>query len=144
MDHDEERTRDATRTDISDAIRNASRDASVDKSSSGADSCEQRSDSEEEDDLFQIGRHAKKVSWGAPSISDSEDSFSSGGVHVYGRGAEKVKSKERKEKESKKKKHFKQSSNKSQVDIIEKDGFIVGAGAMFKPAQKGRGTAQGR
>ena len=63
---------------------------------------------------------------------------------MYGRGAEKVKSKERKEKESKKKKHFKQSSNKSQVDIIEKDGFIVGAGAMFKPAQKGRGTAQGR
>ena len=58
MDHDEERKMDGTRRDISDAIRNAYRDASVEKSSSGADSCEQRADSEEEDDIFQIGRHA--------------------------------------------------------------------------------------
>ena len=40
-------------------------------------------------DIYQVGKTAKKMIWGPPSRQCSESSESSGGVNVYGRGADK-------------------------------------------------------
>jgi hypothetical protein len=107
-----------------------------------------KSDSEESEvDIYNTSKTAKKVSWGAPAREGSEESDSSGGVNVYGRGAGKSKSAEKKKKKSEKRKHFKQSSKKSQVDILDKDGFNGadhaaqgGSGVQGQPKGKGRGV----
>ena len=62
---------------------------------------------------------AKKVSWGAPLREHSEHSDSSGGVHVYGRGADKPVDKEKKQKRSENKKHSKASSERTSNDILD-------------------------
>ena len=40
-------------------------------------------------DIYQVGKTAKKMRWGPPSRQSSESSESSGGVNVYGMGADK-------------------------------------------------------
>ena len=109
------------------------------------------SDTDEEDiDIYDMGRTAKKVSFGAPIPDESEDSFSSAGVVVYGRGAEKTISQEKKEKKREKKKHMKDSSAKTRLDILENDGFIamergLGRGrGRGKVGARGRGRGRGR
>ena len=109
------------------------------------------SDTDEEDiDIYDMGRTAKKVSFGAPIPDESEDSFSSAGVVVYGRGAEKTISQEKKEKKREKKKHMKDSSAKTRLDILENDGFMtmetgLGRGrGRGKVGARGRGRGRGR
>ena len=98
-----------------------------------------KSDTAEEDiDIYNMGRTAKKVSFGAPIPDESEESFSSAGVVVYGRGAEKTISQEKKEKKREKKKHMKDSSAKTRLDILENDGFI----AMERGLGRGRGRGK--
>jgi hypothetical protein len=69
-------------------------------------------------------RPARRVSWAAPDRESSESDMSSGGVNVYGRGAEKTISKEKKKKKLEKKKRSKDAAKKTSVDILEnqKDG----------------------
>ena len=104
---------------------------------SEGDGNSENSDSvEDEFDIFDAGKNARQVAFGALNTNNSEDSFSSAGVVVYGRGAEKTTSKEKKEKKSKRKKHVKESADKTRRDILEKDGFI--------PMGTGRGQERGR
>ena len=88
---------------------------------------EERSDSDAEEDVgvdvYNTGKTAKKVSWGAPTRDDSENSGSSAGVRVYGRGAEKSISKEKKKKKADRKKHMKEASNKTRVDLLDNEEF---------------------
>ena len=61
---------------------------------------------------------ARRVSWGAPSFEHSDDSFSSGGVHVYGRGAEKSIDSRKKAKQSKDKIRCKESMERTSADLL--------------------------
>ena len=61
------------------------------------------SESESENiDIYQVGKTAKKMRWGSPSRQSSESSESSGGVNVYGRGADKSTTRKKKSKYSRK------------------------------------------
>ena len=63
-------------------------ESSEESDSSNAQS-ESETDVEEVVDVNNTGKTAQKVSWGATSRAGSEQSHSSAGVNVYGRGAEK-------------------------------------------------------
>lgn len=61
------------------------------------------SESESENiDIYQVGKTAKKMRWGPPSRQSSESSESSGGVNVYGRGADKSTTRKKKSRNSRK------------------------------------------
>lgn len=106
---------------------------------------ESESDSNSDNDRFDIyhaGKNAKKVSFGAPVRNNSDDSFSSAGVVVYGRGANKTTSKEKNDKKKKKKKQMKEAANRSKSDLLETDAFITPV--TSRDRGRGRGRAKGR
>ena len=106
---------------------------------------ESESDSNSDNDRFDIyhaGKNAKKVSFGAPVRNNSDDSFSSAGVVVYGRGANKTTSKEKNDKKKEKKKQMKEAANRSKSDLLETDAFITPV--TSRDRGRGRGRAKGR
>ena len=116
--------------DVSETVDGGKDDAEYESEGENSDSVE------EEFDIFDAGKNARQVAFGAMNTHNSEDSFSSAGVVVYGRGAEKTTSKEKKDKKSKRKKHLRESAEKTRRDILENDGFI--------PMGTGRGQERGR
>ena len=83
-------------------------------------------DSDFNDDPFNMKKVAKKVSWGAPDHDGSESPGSSGGVIVYGRGAEKSVDKSKKKRKADIKKRSKESNKRTSTDVLE----------SFEPVQK--------
>ena len=86
---------------------------------------------------------AQRVSWGAPNRENSENYESSGGVRVYGRGAEKSMSKEKKKKRADCKKRGKASSSRTRTDVLDS----VELGQKSKKdttAKKGKGKKGGK
>ena len=102
---------------------------------------DESSSSEEQADLYNTGKTARKVSWGAPIRSESEGS--EGGVLQFGRGAKKrTVNQAKKDKKEQKKKHMKEAKENSRVDVLENDDF----GAQIIPGgsgTRGRGSARG-
>ena len=74
--------------------------------------------SEKSFNIYNMKKTARRVSWGAPSFEHSDDSFSSGGVHVYGRGAEKSIDSRKKAKRSKDKIRCKESMERTSSDLL--------------------------
>ena len=72
-------------------------------------------------DLFNMKAVAQKVNWGAPSCESSDKSSSSGGANVYGRGAGKNISAEKKRKSLNVKKRSKESSKRTKTDLLDKN-----------------------
>ena len=105
------------------------------------------SDSDIEQDIYNMKEVAKKVSFGAP-LRNSESSDSSHGVITYGRGAEKEVSMEKKKKKSDKNKSAKEASRKTATDILATEelasGTIGRVEAGGSKQGKGRGTGKGR
>ena len=112
--------------------------------SSESEDKSEKSDSDIEHDLLDV-HPARRVSWAAPDRESSESDMSSGGVNVYGRGAEKTISKEKKKKKLEKKKRSKDAAKKTSVDILEnqKDGeaseLVVGNKKKVAKPKKGAG-----
>ena len=125
-------------------VSESSEESDSDDDISSNEESESENDVEEVVDVYNTGKTAKKISWGAPSRVGSEQSHSSAGVNVYGRGAEKSMSKEKKKKKSVKKNHLKESSKKSKVDIIEKDAFSAAVNSTQGGSGQGRGRGKGR
>ena len=106
-------------------------------------------DSDEDEscvDPFNMRDHAKKVSWGAPDRQQSVSSAaSSGGVNVFGRGAEKRISQQKKTRKVEKKKASKEASKRTATDILDSgesvpDGFHT----MGESSSRGRNRGRGR
>ena len=106
------------------------------------------SDVESTLDLFEMRTVAKKVSWGAPLREHSEHSDSSGGVHVYGRGADKPVDKKKKQKRSENKKYGKASSERTNNDILDSVDIVQrkdkGKAMPGGRGGKGRSSSRGR
>ena len=106
------------------------------------------SDVESTLDLFEMRTVPKKVSWAAPLREHSEHSDSSGGVHVYGRGADKPVDKEKKQKRSENKKHSKASSERTSNDILDSVEIVQrkdkGKAMPGGRGGKGRSSSRGR
>ena len=102
---------------------------------------DESSSSDDQVDLYNTGNTARKVSWGAPIRTESESS--EGGVLQFGRGAKKkTVSQATKDKKEQKKKHMKEATENSRVDILQNDDF----GAQIGPGgsgTRGRGSARG-
>ena len=92
-------------------------DDSLEEEDDNGGSASDSSDDESRVDLYNMKKTAQKVSWGAPS-RNSDDSMSSGGVHVYGRAAEKRENKEKKKKRLENRKKCQESMNRTSVDIL--------------------------
>ena len=71
-------------------VSESSEESGSDDDISSNEESESENDVEEVVDVYNTGKTAKKVSWGAPSRAGSEQSHSSVGINVYGRGAEKI------------------------------------------------------
>ena len=93
------------------------------------------SDAEERVDVCNMAKYARKVSFGAPSRETSA-SESSGGVHVYGRGAEKVVDKRKKAKKVAMKKRSKASAKKTETDVLDNFQLLNRSKSLLK--SKGR------
>lgn len=117
--------------------------------SSISDEKSESSQIDEEFDLFNAAKTARKVSWGAPE-RDSVTSDSSGGARQYGRGAEKAKDKRHAKKKEMKKKHLKAASEKGKDDILDRDGFgppnrnVKGPGNHSRGGKKASGPSRGK
>ena len=113
-----------------------------------SDEKSESSGSEKELDIFNAGKNAQKVSWGAPE-RDSVTSDSSGGVRQYGRAAEKTKDKRHAKKKEMKKKHLKAATETARDDILDNDGFgppsrsVKGPGKHSRGGKKASGPSRG-
>ena len=127
-------------SDASDTSEEEGEDESdAQKSSSGG------SDVESELDLFDMARVATVVRCpGTPSNRESScSSESSGGVKVYGRGAEKPPNKEKKKRKAALKKRGKESAKRTATDLLDSFELVVEKGAG--PSNRtGVGKGQGK
>ena len=127
-------------------VADESSDDSDDAEDSDDTENDEDSDSDIEPDVFNMQNSAKKVSWGAPRRENSPTSDnSSAGVNVYGRGAEKTMSKEKKKKKTEKKKRSKEAADRSVTDLLNTAEFqFQKAGTSKGTGQKGRGRGRGQ